>query len=90
MKVLKIGAEWCSGCVVMRPRWQKVEEKHPWLITEYYDYDTSDEIVEKYGLEGGKLPTFIFLGESGEEFLRKTGEISVKDLEEIVLENKNR
>jgi len=90
MKVLKIGAEWCSGCVIMRPRWQKVEEDHPWLISEYYDYDTSDDIVEKYNLEGGKLPTFIFLDEGGEEILRKSGEMSIAALVEIVLENKDR
>lgn len=90
MKVLKIGAEWCSGCIVMRPRWQKIEEEHPWLMTEYYDYDSSDEIVEKYGLEEGKLPTFIFLDSDDKEFLRMSGEISVKKLDKVIKENKDR
>ncbi len=90
MKVLKIGAEWCSGCLVMRPRWQKIEEDHPWLITEYYDYDTSEEVVKKYGLETGKLPTVIFLDADGEEFLRKSGEMTIETLVEVILENKDR
>jgi thiol-disulfide isomerase/thioredoxin len=90
MKVLKIGAEWCSGCIVMKPRWQKIEEEHPWLVTEYYDYDTDDEIVEKYNLEEGKLPTFIFLDNEENEFLRRSGEISIKELVEIILDNKDR
>jgi thiol-disulfide isomerase/thioredoxin len=90
MKVLKIGAEWCSGCIVMAPRWGKIEEDHPWLITEYYDYDASDDIIEKYSLEEGKLPTFIFLDEGGEEFLRKSGEMSIAALVEIILENRDR
>jgi len=25
MKVLKFGAVWCSGCLVMRPRWRSIE-----------------------------------------------------------------
>ncbi len=90
MKVIKIGAEWCSGCIVMRPRWQEVEETHPWLITEYYDYDTADEVVEKYGLEEGKLPTFIFLDDNENELLRLSGEVTVKKLTEVIEEYKDR
>jgi len=29
MKVLKFGAVWCSGCLVMNPRWRGVEEENP-------------------------------------------------------------
>jgi len=25
MKVLKFGAVWCPGCLVMRPRWAEIE-----------------------------------------------------------------
>lgn len=90
MKVLKIGAAWCSGCIVMKPRWQKLEDIHPWLITEYYDYDEAKEVVEKYSLESGKLPTFIFLDENKKEFLRLSGEISVEKLSMVIEENKDR
>ena len=90
MKVLKIGAEWCSGCIIMRPRWQKVEEEHPWLISEYYDYDTSDEIIEKYGLEEGKLPTFIFLDDEQAELERTSGELSEKEITELILKYKDK
>jgi len=90
MKVLKIGAEWCSGCVAMKPRWKKIEEQHPWLVTEYYDYDVSKEVVAKYSLESAKLPTFIFLDDRGMEFLRLFGEVSEKDLIKVILENKKR
>lgn len=89
MKVLKIGAEWCSGCIVMKPRWREIEEKNPWLVTEYYDYDESEDIVEKYGLAEGKLPTFIFLDKNDEEFLRMSGEISVEKLAKVIEENKD-
>jgi len=84
MKVIKIGAEWCSGCLVMRPRWQKIEDQMPKLVTEYYDYDEDKKVVEQYKVDGGKLPCFIWLSESGEELERITGEPSVKKLEETI------
>jgi thiol-disulfide isomerase/thioredoxin len=90
MKVLKIGAEWCPGCIIMKPRWAEIEKERSWLETEYFDYDESPGIVEKYGLEEAVLPTFIFLDKEGEEFLRLTGEKSKKELVEIVEENKER
>jgi thiol-disulfide isomerase/thioredoxin len=90
MKVIKIGAEWCSGCIVMRPRWKKVEEENPWVITEYYDYDESPEIIDKYGLEEAKLPTFIFLDKDDNEIDRKAGEFSVKEITKLILEYKDR
>ena len=88
MKVIKIGAEWCSGCIIMKPRWRNVEEEHPWLISEYFDYDNSPEAVEKYGLESGRLPTFIFLNKEDEEIDRKSGEFSEKEIIELILKYK--
>jgi thiol-disulfide isomerase/thioredoxin len=37
MKVLKFGAEWCTVCLVMKPRWEKIEKTCDWLKTEFYD-----------------------------------------------------
>ena len=91
MKVIKIGAEWCSGCIVMKPRWVEVEKAQPWLKTEYLDFDEDKEKLKKYKAENEeKLPVFIFLDKKGKEFLRLRGEPSVKELLEIVLENKNK
>jgi len=45
MKVLKFGAEWCSGCIVMKPRWQEIEKIYPWLETKYYDFDIDKEQI---------------------------------------------
>ncbi len=84
MKVIKIGAEWCSGCLVMRPRWEKVEDKMPDLETEYYDYDEDKKVVEKFKVDGGKLPCFIWLSSDGRELERITGEPSVKKLNQTI------
>jgi thiol-disulfide isomerase/thioredoxin len=90
VEVLKIGAVWCSGCLVMRPRWQEIEKEHPWLKTTYYDFDRDKEIVEKYQIESGRLPEFIFLDQNGQEFLRLHGEPSKEKLVSIILKHKNR
>jgi thioredoxin 1 len=73
MKVLKFGAVWCNGCIIMKPRWQEIEEEHDWLETEYYDVDENEEMAEQYEIED--VPTFVFLNEEGEELERMTGEI---------------
>ncbi len=89
MKVLKFGAVWCSGCLVMRPRWSEIEKEYPWLKTEYYDYDKDKEMVAKYRIDKN-LPTFVFLDKNGQEFLRLSGEPSKEELVKIILENKDR
>ena len=84
MKVLKFGAVWCSGCLVMRPRWQQVEDDNPWLKTEYYDYDKDKQMVKKFKIEGGRLPTFVWLDKKGKELERVSGEPSKKKLLELI------
>lgn len=88
MKVLKFGAVWCPGCLVMKPRWKEIEEENPWLETEYHDFDQEKEIVNKYEITS-TLPAFIFLDKNEKEFLRLNGEIDKKKLIEIINENKN-
>lgn len=89
MKILKFGAVWCSGCLIMKPRWKEIEEENPWLQTQYFDFDTEKEMVEKYKIDK-TLPTFVFLGKDGNETLRLSGEISKEKLIEYISENKNK
>lgn len=90
MKVLKFGAVWCPGCLVMRSRWQEIEKELPWLKTEYYDFDKDKEVVQKYSLTSGKLPVFIFLDKKNQEILRKQGEISKEELINAIKTLKNK
>jgi len=90
MKVVKVGAVWCSGCLVMRPRWEKIEDEMPDLVTEYYDFDNDKKMAEKYEVEGGKLPCFVWLDKKGVELERVTGEPSVKKLMEIIERNRDK
>jgi thiol-disulfide isomerase/thioredoxin len=89
MKVLKFGAVWCAGCLVMRPRWQEIEKELPWLATEYYDFDKDKEAVEKYKIDQN-LPTFVFLDKESREILRLSGEPSKEELLKIIEENKDK
>lgn len=90
MKVLKFGAVWCSGCLVMRPRWQEIEKENPWLKTQYYDFDTDQKIASQYQIESGRLPVSIFLDKKGQEILRLTGEIEKDKLLKTIAEHKNK
>lgn len=89
MKVLKFGAVWCPGCLVMKPRWKKIEEENPWLKNEYYDFDADKEMVDKYKIDN-ILPVFVFLDKDEKEFLRLNGEIKESQLMEILNKNKER
>jgi len=89
MKVLKFGAAWCPGCLIMKPRWSEIESENSWLKTEMYDFDEDKDTIEKYGITD-VLPVFVFLDKDGNEFLRLNGEIAKGKLLNIINENKNR
>jgi thiol-disulfide isomerase/thioredoxin len=90
MKVIKIGAVWCSGCLVMKPRWEAIEKENPWLKTDYLDYDNDEEKVKKLKIKAERLPVFIFLDKRGQEFLRLSGEYSKDKLIGIINKNKGK
>jgi thioredoxin-related protein len=89
MKVLKFGAVWCSGCLVMKPRWKEIETENPSLQTQYFDFDVDKEMVKKYKIDES-LPAFIFLDKEGNEFLRLNGEVPKDELLEVINKNKDR
>lgn len=89
MKVLKFGAVWCPGCIIMRPRWREIEQEQQWLKTEYYDYDSDTDMVTKYRITN-KLPVCIFLDTEDNELKRLTGEVSKQELLELILQFKNK
>ena len=90
MKVLKFGADWCSTCLVMKPRWKKVGKTHPVFESEFFDYDSSPEEIEKYGIEDASLPIFIFLDKEGNEMERLSGGISEKTIVSLIEKYKDR
>ena len=89
MKVIKIGAVWCPGCLVMRPRWKEIEAENPWVEAQYLDYDNDREAVAVYAVDKGRLPAFIFLSKDGTELLRLTGEVPKEELLKVLNEHRN-
>lgn len=88
MKVLKFGAVWCPGCLVMKPRWREIEAENPWLETRYFEYDDAKEMVDKWKV-GKNLPVFIFLDQNDQEITRLTGEPSKVELLKIIDKHQN-
>lgn len=87
MKILKFGAVWCSGCIVMKPRWAEIEKELPWLKTQYFDADENPELVQKYTITD--YPCFIFLDKNDLEIHREYGEIEKNKLIQIINQYKD-
>jgi len=88
MKIIKIGAIWCPGCVIMKPRWAEIQKELPDLSTEYFDADENEELLKKYEIRD--LPAFIFLDKDENVLLKKEGEVSKEELLKIIEDNKNK
>lgn len=84
MKIVKIGAMWCPGCIIMHKTWDKIKENYPELEIISYDLDMDSEEVEKYNV-GETLPAIIFYN-NAEEYKRLVGEKKYEDIENVILE----
>lgn len=89
MKILKFGAVWCAGCLVMKPRFKEIEAENPWLETEYYDFDSDKKEVENYKIDEN-LPTFVFLDRQGKEIQRLIGEVEKEELIKIINQTRDK
>ena len=58
MKVVKINALWCSGCLVMNKVWKNILKNRN-IETINLDVDIDEDEVMKYNI-GDVLPVFIF------------------------------
>lgn len=83
MKIIKIGAIWCPGCLVMKKIWSKIFNDYPSLEVVELDYDMDNEEVLKYN-PGKVLPVVIILSEDGNEIERIIGEMSENTLREKI------
>ena len=82
MKLIKINAIWCSACLVMNKRIEKLQkEKNIEVIN--IDYDLDNEEALSYN-PGNILPVLIFTDDDNNELKRLTGEIDYKELLEVI------
>ena len=85
MKVVKINAIWCSGCLVMNMIWKNILKSHD-IETINLDYDIDEDEVLKYNV-GDILPVFIFYKDD-KEVKRVVGEATEEELLKIIEEVK--
>ncbi len=88
LRVLKIGAIWCPGCVIMKTRWAEIEKELPELETEYFDADEHKELLKKYKVKN--LPASIFLDKNDKVLIKREEEVGKEELLRIIEENKDK
>lgn len=83
MKIIKISAIWCGGCLVMNKVWNKLKDIYDFDFVEL-DYDMDEEEVAKYE-PGDILPVFIFF-DGDKELDRIHGEFSLEEMQKKIEE----
>ena len=86
MKIVKISAIWCGGCLVMNKAWENLKKNYSEIEFATLDYDMDEEEVKKYNI-GDILPVFIFY-KNGNEVKSINGEIKESVLVETIEELK--
>lgn len=86
MRIVKISAIWCGGCLVMNKVWESIKKNYPEIEFITLDYDMDEDEVKKYNV-GDILPVLIFYKEDI-EVRRIDGEIKENALIDIIEELK--
>ena len=83
MKIIRINAIWCSGCLSMKKIWKEIEEEYPNLDIINLDYDMDEDEVMKYN-PGDVLPIVIL--KNNEKEIRLIGEKTKEEIIESIKE----
>lgn len=86
MKIVKISAIWCGGCLVMNKVWENIKRNYPSIEIISLDFDMNSEEVEKYNV-GEILPVTIFY-KNDNEVKRINGEVKEQVLIDVIEELK--
>lgn len=84
MKIIKIGAIWCPGCLVMKKVWKNIINDYHNLEIIDLDYDMDSSEVTKYN-PGKVLPVVIFMDKDNNELERLIGEQKESILRERII-----
>lgn len=82
MKIIKVSAIWCSGCLSMKKVWREIESEYPDLEIVNYDYDMDSDKVSELNV-GKILPVTIFIN-NGEK--RLVGEQTKEQIVDVIKE----
>ena len=78
MKIIKINAMWCPGCLITKSIWQEIEKEYPSHEYISLDYDLDEEKIAKYKI-GDILPVVI-IENNNREIKRIIGEKNKKEI----------
>ena len=78
MKISKINAMWCPGCLITKSIWQEIEKEYPSHEYINLDYDLDEEKIAKYKI-GDILPVVIIENDN-QEIKRIIGEKTKKEI----------
>lgn len=81
MEIVKIGAMWCSGCLIMNKIFREITNERDINITSL-DIDIDEEEALKYE-PGDILPVFIFFVDE-REIHRMVGEHSKEEILNVI------
>lgn len=82
--IIKVGAEWCGPCKVMRSTLEEVRKKYDEtdLIVGEVDIDEFPDIAEKFGIRN--IPVTLFFNKTGDLETRLVGSVQLKSIEECI------
>ena len=78
MRIIKINAMWCPGCLISKNIWNEIEKENPNHEYISLDYDLDDEVVEKYNV--GEILPVVIIEDGNKEIKRIIGEKSKKEI----------
>ena len=82
MKIIRINATWCSGCLILKGIWKEIEKEFP--NNEYidYDYDLDEEEIEKYNIKD--IVPVVIIKKDNQEIIRIEGEKTKKEILDVL------
>ena len=78
MKIIKINAMWCPGCLISKNIWNEIEKEFPNHEYTNLDYDLDEEEVEKYNV--GEILPVVIIEKEKKEIKRIIGEKNKKEI----------
>ena len=78
MRIIKINAVWCPGCLISKSIWNEIESIYPNHEYISLDYDMDEEEVSKYNI--GEILPVVIIEDNGKEIKRIIGEKNKKEL----------
>ena len=78
MKIIKINAMWCPGCLISKSIWNEIETNYPNHEYISLDYDLDEEIVESYNV--GEILPVVIIEDENKEIKRIIGEKTKKEI----------